>query len=68
MNDFDKKMRAEMAEPMSVACHCRGPQNGEPLCPCQMRGVKVLNGRYVRVTDLGPAPGPPKPLIAGSWE
>lgn len=39
-----------------AACNCIGPQNGQPLCPCQMRGVTIQNGRYVRVTDLGPAP------------
>lgn len=38
------------------ACNCIGPQNGQPLCPCAMRGVRVVNGRYVKVTDLGPAP------------
>lgn len=38
------------------ACGCIGPQNGQPVCPCQMRNVKVINGRYVRVQDLGPAP------------
>lgn len=37
------------------ACFCRGPQNGQPLCPCMMRGVRVQNGRYVKVQDLGPA-------------
>ena len=36
-------------------CGCVGPQNGEPLCPCQMRGVQVKDGRYVRTLDLGPA-------------
>lgn len=36
------------------ACFCIGPQNGEPLCPCQMRGVQIINGRYVKVKDLGP--------------
>ena len=41
------------------ACGCIGPQNGEPLCPCKMRGVKIVDGRYVRVEDLGPAPGQP---------
>lgn len=30
-------------------CGCIGPQNGQPLCPCQMRNVKV-----VEVEDLGP--------------
>ncbi len=39
-----------------TSCGCIGPQNGEPVCPCQMRSVKVIDGRYVRVQDLGPAP------------
>jgi len=37
-------------------CGCVGPQNGQPLCPCAMRGVIVKGGRYVRPEqDLGPA-------------
>lgn len=37
------------------ACNCIGPQNGEPLCPCQMRGIKKFNGRWIRPEqDLGP--------------
>jgi hypothetical protein len=47
------------------SCFCRGPQNGQPLCPCQMRGVTVRNGRYVRETDLGPAP--PARDVAGAF-
>ena len=38
------------------ACNCIGPQKGQPVCPCAMRFVKVVNGRYVRTEDLGPAP------------
>jgi len=39
------------------ACNCIGPQNGQPLCPCQMRGVVERDGRYVRPEqDLGPVP------------
>jgi len=38
----------------SFACNCIGPQNGEPLCPCMMRGVEIVNGRYIKKTDLGP--------------
>lgn len=38
------------------ACNCIGPQNGDPVCPCQMRSVSIRNGRYVRVIDLGAAP------------
>lgn len=37
-------------------CNCIGPQGGQPVCPCQMRGVTVENGRYVQRIDLGPAP------------
>ena len=36
------------------ACNCIGPQEGQPLCPCQMRHVQIVDGRYVRITDLGP--------------
>ena len=38
------------------SCNCIGPQNGEPRCPCDMRGVTIKDGRYIKVTDLGPAP------------
>ena len=38
------------------ACNCIGPQNGEPVCPCEMKNVKIIDGRYVRVEDLGAAP------------
>lgn len=35
-------------------CNCIGPQSGEPLCPCMMRGVAKKNGRWVRPEqDLG---------------
>lgn len=42
------------------SCNCIGPQSGQPLCPCAMRGVQIIEGRYVRVEDLGPAPVPSK--------
>jgi hypothetical protein len=35
------------------ACFCVGPQNGDPLCPCRMRRVKVKDGRYVEEIDHG---------------
>ncbi len=36
-------------------CCCIGPQNGEPLCPCRMKSVKIKDGRYVLpAKDLGP--------------
>ena len=40
----------------SCNCNCIGPQRGEPLCPCMMKGVQVIEGRWVRLEDLGPAP------------
>lgn len=36
-------------------CNCVGPQDGQPVCPCRMRNVRVRDGRYVEETDLGPA-------------
>lgn len=36
-------------------CFCVGPQNGEPLCPCRMAGIKIRDGRYIQPEkDLGP--------------
>ncbi len=47
----------------SHACNCIGPRNGEPLCPCAMRGVVVRDGRYVLPErDLGPVAPSPSPL------
>ena len=42
------------------ACCCVGPQNGEPMCPCEMRsrGIFKRNGRWVEPArgekDIGP--------------
>lgn len=53
----------EYARGVSVAsdathsCFCRGPQNGQPLCPCAMRDVTIRDGRYVQIIDLGPVKG-----------
>lgn len=40
------------------SCNCIGPQKGQPLCPCAMRGVEIRDGRYVRIQDLGPIKEP----------
>lgn len=49
-------------------CCCVGPQNGDPLCPCQMREVGVFGDRLVRVQDLGPRPKrPSKPDWPSDW-
>ena len=37
------------------ACNCVGPQGDKPLCPCRMRGVQIVDGRYVEIVDHGPA-------------
>lgn len=39
-----------------TSCYCIGPQNGQPACPCQMKDVRIVGGRYTRTIDLGPAP------------
>ena len=28
--------------PISNACYCIGPQNGEPFCPCMMRAKNLI--------------------------
>lgn len=56
MYDFENIFRqAVTTDAACPACNCIGPQNGQPACPCAMRNVKVVDGRYVRVQDLGPA-------------
>ena len=45
-------------------CNCIGPQGGQPLCPCMMRGVNVVDGRYIKTTDLGPVTPAPAPSVA----
>lgn len=50
------KWAAENPQAPLNQCNCIGPQNGEPRCPCAMRGVQVVDGRYVLpAQDLGPA-------------
>ena len=46
------------------ACNCVGPQHGEPLCPCRMRGVQIKDGRYVEIVDHGPVCGSDASAIA----
>lgn len=56
MSDWNKVIQewTKKGAPTTHACFCIGPQNGQPLCPCMMRGVQIINGRYVRIEDLGP--------------
>lgn len=49
-------------------CFCVGPQDGQPLCPCRMRGVVVKNGRYViPEQDLGPVRPKPADVSEAHW-
>lgn len=53
---MDYKQNAKDRDLDVQSCFCIGPQNGEPLCPCQMRHIIVRNGRYIKPeVDLGPA-------------
>lgn len=53
-----EKLRRDYRPPAdeSRMCFCVGPQNGDPVCPCEMRNVVIRNGRYVSERDLGPVP------------
>lgn len=44
-----------------TTCGCVGPQDGQPLCPCRMRGVREVNGRWVETIDHGPVRPLPSP-------
>lgn len=30
------------------SCNCVGPQDGQPLCPCQMRSLIIRDGKWIR--------------------
>ena len=53
MSTFEEVVRDMFWGQGSHACACMGPQNGEPLCPCAMRQVKIVDGHYIKVEDLG---------------
>ena len=57
---YYREMMFTVGSPPQVPCNCRGPQNGEPVCPCQMAYVKIVGGRYIKTVDLGPAPATSK--------
>jgi hypothetical protein len=52
-----QEMQADAGMPyfLLAACNCVGPQDGQPRCPCQMRGVIEREGRWIqKEVDLGP--------------
>ena len=59
MAEFDDVVRDLFWDQYYRACGCMGPQNGEPVCPCAMKYVKIVDGHYIQVTDLGKV-GDPK--------
>ena len=52
--DWQKIKSAYTCDTNSHLCFCIGPQNGDPVCPCRMRSVKIRDGRYIIEQDLGP--------------
>jgi hypothetical protein len=47
--------KADTGQTETRACNCVGPRPGQPVCPCRMPALKVVDGRYVEVIDHGPA-------------
>jgi hypothetical protein len=49
------------------ACNCIGPQNGQPRCPCMMRGLIQRDGYWVeperRVGEVVPTYHWPQPGV-----
>lgn len=45
----------------AYACFCVGPQDGNPVCPCRMRGLRQKDGRWIEVIDHGPVRPPANP-------
>lgn len=35
-------------QPAGRLCNCVGPQDGQPLCPCQMGGLIMRDGNWIR--------------------
>ena len=52
---YDLQSKATTNGNQFRVCFCIGPQNGDPVCPCRMRNVKIIDGRYKEILDLGPA-------------
>lgn len=53
MPDFDEVVHDMFWSQAPQACGCMGPQNGEPVCPCAMKHVRIVDGHYIQISDLG---------------
>lgn len=55
---------AVSSRPGAMACACVGPQNGEPYCPCMMRGragaVVEIPRHYMQPYVAPKPPSPPR--------
>lgn len=38
-------------EPYFGACGCMGPRWGQPLCPCEMKMVEEVNGKWYQIKE-----------------
>lgn len=37
--------------PLSMPCGCMGPMDGQPVCPCRMAWVEVVDGKYYQIQE-----------------
>lgn len=37
--------------PFDMPCGCMGPQDDQPVCPCAMAYVEVVNGEYYQIVE-----------------
>lgn len=59
MAEFEEVVRDMFWGTDSGPCGCMGPREGDPVCPCAMKYVKVVDGHYIQFKDLGKV-GDPK--------
>lgn len=38
--------------PIPHACCCVGPRDGDPVCPCRMAYVQIVNGKYYEISEI----------------
>lgn len=43
--------------PMDLPCGCMGPMGGQPVCPCAMARVEVVDGKYYKIHEHRSADG-----------
>lgn len=53
MAEFDEVVREMFWNQGVHPCCCMGPMDGNPVCPCNMKYVKIVDGHYIQITDMG---------------